>query len=198
MKNRKGFIKLLAIFLGLPLLSRACDELFEGFGIHLGSVDHFAASRAKMIPLVFHRIYNDLGIRSPFILSQFNIDIKIYLIYINRHFRTSYESTFSPSRDFYEIECGTSARICSWIDVHKEISKYQNISFMASVWSPPRFMINAENDTLFDHEEQNFHYFIRNITTLIKTKFNITVERVSPVNEPENIFAAWEHTRMVI
>lgn len=47
------------------------------------------------------------------------------------------------------------------------------------------------------NQETNFHYFIRNTTDLIKTQFNLTIEKVSPVNEPENIFAQWEHTEMV-
>lgn len=68
---------------------------------------------------------------------------------------------------------------------------------MASVWAPPRYMMDVSNDTLPEHEEQNFHYFIRNVTALMKTQFNIKYERVSPINEPENIFATWEHTRMV-
>lgn len=43
--------------------TNTCEGLFEGFGIHLGSIDHFVPSRPKTIPQVVHRIYNDLGIR---------------------------------------------------------------------------------------------------------------------------------------
>lgn len=67
---------------------------------------------------------------------------------------------------------------------------------MASIWSPPRYMMNSDS-TLPENEEQNFYYFIRNITALMKSQFNTEVERVSPINEPENIFAEWEHTKMV-
>ncbi len=54
---------LLIISCGQPNFINGCDELFEGVGIHLGSIDHFATSRSKTIPQVVHRIYNDLGIR---------------------------------------------------------------------------------------------------------------------------------------
>lgn len=116
-----------------------------------------------------------------------------------RHFRTSYESSFSPSRDIYQIVCSPNVlpAICSWIDIHNEISKYPNISVMASIWSPPTYMKDLASDTLLVSEENNYHYFIRNITSLIKNQFNITIERVSPINEPENIFGTWEHTNMV-
>lgn len=52
-------------------------------------------------------------------------------------------------------------------------------------------------NTLPASEEQNFHYFIKNVTKLIKDQFNIEIERISPVNEPENIFAGWEHLNML-
>ncbi len=68
---------------------------------------------------------------------------------------------------------------------------------MASIWSAPQHMKDTTWNTLPVEQEINFLYFIRNVTALIKTKFDITIERVSPVNEPENIFAEWEHTRMV-
>lgn len=67
MKNQKISLKLasLAIFCGLQVFSNACDELqlFEGFGIYLGSTNDFAMSYPLMIPQVFDKIYNDLGIR---------------------------------------------------------------------------------------------------------------------------------------
>lgn len=115
----------------------------------------------------------------------------------HRHFRTSIESTLSPSSDVYEIRCGSIPRICSWIDIHDEISKYENISLMGSIWSAPAYMKDTTTNTLPVDQETNFHFFIRNVTALIKTRFNITIEDVSPVNEPENFFASWEHTRMV-
>jgi hypothetical protein len=52
------------------------------------------------------------------------------------------------------------------------------------------------NNTLRRDQETAYHYFIRNVTQLIKNQFGISIERVSPVNEPENIFAPWEHTDM--
>lgn len=68
---------------------------------------------------------------------------------------------------------------------------------MASIWSPPRRMKTILN-TLPTSQERNFHYFINNVTKLIYEQFNnLTIERISPVNEPENIFAAWEHLTML-
>lgn len=74
------------------------------------------------------------------------------------------------------------------------MSKYADAKFMASIWSPPHHMKNMESHTLLVEKEKDYHYFIRNITELMKSRFNITIERVSPINEPENIFAPWEHT----
>lgn len=68
---------------------------------------------------------------------------------------------------------------------------------MASIWSPPTYMKDLQADTLNVTQENEYHYFIRNVTALIKSQFNIEIERVSPINEPENIFATWEHTDMV-
>lgn len=69
---------------------------------------------------------------------------------------------------------------------------------MASVWSPPSYM----KDPLFElfllsGQERNYYYFIKNITAIIKDQFNINIERVSPINEPENVAATWEHTIVV-
>ncbi|KAJ6627321.1 hypothetical protein Bhyg_16539, partial [Pseudolycoriella hygida] len=44
--------------------------------------------------------------------------------------------------------------------------------------------------------ETAYLYFIRNITEIMKKDFNIEIEKVSPVNEPENVFAPWDHTFM--
>jgi O-glycosyl hydrolase len=82
------------------------------------------------------------------------------------------------------------------MQIHQEISKYPNISLIASVWSPPHYMKNPLLHTLLIEEEPNYHFYLKNITTLMKQQFNLDVEAVSPVNEPENIFAPWEHTNM--
>lgn len=67
MKNRTFAMKFvsLATFCWSLVLSNACDQsqLFEGFGIYLGSMDNFALSSTRLIPQVLDRIYNDLGIR---------------------------------------------------------------------------------------------------------------------------------------
>lgn len=49
---------------------------------------------------------------------------------------------------------------------------------------------------LMTTHETAFLHFIRNVTALIKRDFDIEIEKVSPVNEPENIFAPWDHTNM--
>ncbi|KAJ6645698.1 hypothetical protein Bhyg_00906 [Pseudolycoriella hygida] len=169
---KKAFI---AILLSFSTLIFACDEPFEAFGVHLGSIDHFSASPEGTVEKVIEKVYNDLKVR---------------------HFRTSYESTFSPKEDTYEIVCGSDARICSWIESLKILSDYPEISVMASIWSPPHYM-KTQIATLPKSQEQNFHYFISNVTKLIKDQFGIEIERISPVNEPENIFAGWEHLNML-
>jgi len=44
--------------------------------------------------------------------------------------------------------------------------------------------------------EIQYLYYIRNITKIIKDKYGITIEKISPINEPENVFATWDHTNM--
>lgn len=68
---------------------------------------------------------------------------------------------------------------------------------MGSIWSPPTYMMNTTSHTLPFDQETNFHYFIGNVTQLIEKQFNIAIEKVSPINEPENFLASWEHTVMV-
>lgn len=65
MENRKSALKYVSfvIFCGSLVLSNACDELFEGFGVYLGSVDNFAISSPLIILQVVDKIYNDLAIR---------------------------------------------------------------------------------------------------------------------------------------
>lgn len=67
---------------------------------------------------------------------------------------------------------------------------------MASVWSPPHYMKNEALHTLLISEEANYLHFLKNVTKLMKDEFDISIERISPVNEPENVFAVWEHTSM--
>lgn len=56
-------LALLLIFSNLSMRVYACEEPFEGFGIHLGSIDHFAASPPGTVEKVVDKIYNDLAIR---------------------------------------------------------------------------------------------------------------------------------------
>jgi len=78
-----------------------------------------------------------------------------------------------------------------------ELSKYPEISVISSIWSPPFYMKNNESHTLRREFETPYLHFITNITSLMKSTFNLTIERVSPVNEPENMFATWDHTNMI-
>ena len=76
--------------------------------------------------------------------------------------------------------------------------RYPNPSIMASVWSPPYYMKDMERVSLKPEYEQLYYYYIKNITQLIHDKYGLVVERVSPVNEPENIFAVWDHCKKYV
>lgn len=52
-----------AVLSSLSMLIYACDEPFQGFGIHLGSIDHFASSPSGTVQKVVDKIYEDLKIR---------------------------------------------------------------------------------------------------------------------------------------
>lgn len=45
--------------------------------------------------------------------------------------------------------------------------------------------------------ETSYLHYLKNVTSLIHQQFNISIERISPVNEPENVFATWDHTNML-
>lgn len=111
-----------------------------------------------------------------------------------RLFRTSYEQQFSPEENKYEIKC-TDAFICSWINVHKILSSLPGVKVFASIWSPPHYMKDESYQLLPEYETAYLH-FIRNITAIMKQDFNIQMEKVSPINEPENVVAPWDHTNM--
>jgi len=53
----------IVIILAASVPVNGCDEMFEGFGIYLGSVNHFETSPPGMVSKVFDKTYNDLGIR---------------------------------------------------------------------------------------------------------------------------------------
>lgn len=116
------------------------------------------------------------------------------ILLFSRLFRTSYEQQFSPVKNKYEIKC-IDPFTCSWVNVHKAVSKLTDVKIFASIWSPPHYM-KDDSFQLLPENETAFLYFIRNVTALIKRDFNIEIEKVSPVNEPENVFAPWDHTNM--
>lgn len=79
--------------------------------------------------------------------------------------------------------------------MHRYISNLTGVQVFASVWSPPHYMKNKFYQLMPEYETEYF-YFIKNMTELMKQDYNITIEKVSPVNEPENVFAPWDHTNM--
>ncbi|CAL8075017.1 unnamed protein product [Orchesella dallaii] len=175
-KGSKFIISILLSTVLVALLSlnvKACEQKFEGFGVFLGSNKYFGRSKAGTDAKVLQVVYEFLGIRL---------------------FRTSYEPQFSPEENKYEINC-TDAFTCSWINVHRLVSTLPGVKVFASVWSPPHYMKNDFYQLLPEYETA-YLYFIKNITAIIKRDFNIEIERVSPVNEPENVFAPWDHTNM--
>lgn len=122
-----------------------------------------------------------------------------YAFLFSRHFRTSYEINFSPEPDKYEISCPDLTKrdpICSWIRLHNYLSNLTDIKVFASVWSPPHYMKNRAYQLLPKYEIPYLHY-LKNVTSLIHSQFNISIENISPVNEPENVFAVWDHTNML-
>jgi len=116
-----------------------------------------------------------------------------------RHYRTSYEPYFSPSEGVYDLTCRSSSCTWAWESIMKTISnkeRYPEPTIMASIWSPPYYMKDPVLVRLKREYETQYHYYIRNITALIKQKYDLTIEHISPANEPENVFAPWDHCNM--
>lgn len=168
-----AFLCTLFLTLNWSALASKCSLKFEGFGVFLGSNDHFGRSQPGTEAKVVQIVYESLGIRL---------------------FRTSYEQQFSPVVDKYEIKCN-DPYTCSWINIHKAVSSYPDVKVFASIWSPPHYMKDEYFNLLPKYETAYLH-FIRNITAIVAQDFNINIEKVSPVNEPENVFAPWDHTNM--
>ncbi|CAL8078876.1 unnamed protein product [Orchesella dallaii] len=167
-------IVLLLLFSSLGKSNTFCGLPFEGFGVFLGSVGHFQRSPQGTIPKVVDLVYNDLGIRL---------------------YRTSYEPEFSTQPDQYEITCKND-KICYWDEIHKEIAKYSNFSIFASIWIAPYHLMIMEDYELPVANETQYLYYIKNVTNIIQEQYGLTIERISPINEPENVFATWDHTNM--
>lgn len=79
------------------------------------------------------------------------------------------------------------------MEVLSNRQKYAKSTFMASVWSPPFHLMDLETLRLLPEKELDFYYYLKNITKLIEEKYGIAIQRVSPVNEPENLWASWNH-----
>jgi hypothetical protein len=112
-----------------------------------------------------------------------------------RYFRTSFEPGFSTEPEKYDIPSDTpEAR--SWIETMEEVSKYSEVSVMASIRSPPYYMKNNLTHALIPEFEQSYYTYIRSIADIIKNRYNVTIERVSPINEPKTGITTNQNTRM--
>jgi len=72
-------------------------------------------------------------------------------------------------------------------------TQYRDVNLIASVWSPPSHLMDKETLRLLPEMEINYYFYLKNITTLIKDTYGISIDRISPVNEPENLWAPWTH-----
>lgn len=127
-------------------------------------------------------------------MGQIELQLILQNALFNRHFRTSYEDTFSSEQDKYEIKCTDERSFtCSWINLHRHLSNLTDVKVFASVWSPPHYMKNDFYQLLPEYET-TYLYFLKNITQILQRDYNIAIEKISPVNEPENLFAPWDHT----
>jgi len=75
-------------------------------------------------------------------------------------------------------------------------TRYPNPTLMASVWTPPFYMKDPLLNRLIRSNEPLYYHYLKTVTALIQQKYGLAVERISPVNEPENIFAQWDHCNM--
>ncbi len=57
------FLCTLALTLDLPVTATKCHRKFEGFGVFLGSNDHFGRSKSGTEAKVVQIVYESLGIR---------------------------------------------------------------------------------------------------------------------------------------
>uniref|UniRef100_T1KFI1 Glucosylceramidase n=1 Tax=Tetranychus urticae TaxID=32264 RepID=T1KFI1_TETUR len=170
----KYFIHITIIVILLTSSSeQACDRPFEGFGVHLGQLGSFNKTSYNNQQSVLDHLYADLGLRL---------------------FRTEYLSKFSPAEDVYTIDC-IDEQTCAWIRMHSLISNYPDVSLFASVWSPPLYMKDRFHQLKSSYEWKYYNY-LKNITQQIKHTFGLNIGPISLINEPENVFAPWEHTVM--
>uniref|UniRef100_T1KJA5 Glucosylceramidase n=1 Tax=Tetranychus urticae TaxID=32264 RepID=T1KJA5_TETUR len=154
-------------------MSLTCRHPFEGFGVYLGQLDSFNKTSAKLRESIISLVYNDLMIRN---------------------FRTEYLPDFSTKDNTYAIEC-VNVKTCTWITMHSLISQLPNKSIIVSIWSPPYYMKNNARNLKAEYEKA-YYYYLTNVTRLVKDKFNLTIDRISIANEPENVFATWDQCVM--
>uniref|UniRef100_T1K012 Glucosylceramidase n=1 Tax=Tetranychus urticae TaxID=32264 RepID=T1K012_TETUR len=157
----------------LPPVSPTCRYPFEGFGVHLGKLESFNETSADVRASIINLVYNDLLIRN---------------------FRTEYLPQFSTKENTYSINC-SDVKSCAWITMHSLLSKLPDKSVIVSIWSPPYYMKTFFRHLATEYEEA-YYYYITNVTQLIKDQFNLTIDRISMANEPENLIASWDECTM--
>lgn len=170
------FLKSLFIILTTSSLCRACDEPFEGFGVFLGQLKSFHWTNRSVIDQVLDLLYHDLGIRL---------------------FRTEILPEFSERPENIAIECHND-KSCAWIDVHYSFARFEGTKLFASIWSPPHYMKTNFSRLSLLRPKWKFRYyeFIKRVAFLAETEYSLNFEKISIVNEPDDIFAMWDHLNM--
>ena len=170
-KNLLRFIVFSAI---LSSTLGACPKPFQGFGIFLGQAKAFNNSLPSIRTNVLDSLYHDLGIR---------------------YLRSEYPPSFSPSKGVYQISCVDQAS-CTWITMANLLSSYPDIEFFISIWQPPTYMMTNASSLKPEFETEYINY-LGNITSQAESNYNLTISRVSFVNEPEYFDAPWAHCFML-
>lgn len=157
-------------------LCQSCEEPFEGFGVFLGQLKSFNKTSQHVIDQVLDLVYYDLGIRL---------------------FRTEILHEFSRRPGEVKIRC-ESEQTCTWINVHRSLARLPPKSVFASIWSPPHYMKVVINKiaVLRPQWKRGYYDYIKTTANLIRKDYLIDFEQISIVNEPDDIFAAWDHLNM--
>ncbi len=59
----KAYVIVSILFMSFPEAKASCDQKFEGFGVFLGSNQHFSRSKPGIEERVLQVVYDFLGIR---------------------------------------------------------------------------------------------------------------------------------------
>lgn len=171
-------LKVLLLFVFHFNLCQSCDYPFEGFGVFLGQLKSFNRTNQSFIDNVVDLMHYDMQIRL---------------------FRTEILHEFSHQPNVIKIAC-ESVQTCAWINVHKSFKRLpqDNVKIFASIWSPPHYMkIKLNRLAILDPRWKTGYYqYIKSVAHSIKKNFSIDFERISIVNEPDDVFAEWDHLNM--